>query len=82
MAPTEEADLNEPLAFLSWNGKTFPLIPTSRNVQKFTTEVIAVRGPNLLTLSGQGDDGDGLSVDNVKLIPFGSSTLSIKNGDF
>jgi hypothetical protein len=82
MAPTEEADLNKPLAFLTWNGKTFPLIPTSRKVEKFRTEVIAVRGPNLLTISGQGEDGEGLTVDNVKLIPVGSTTLSIKNGDF
>lgn len=41
-----------------------------------------MRGPNLITLSGQGVDGEGLSVDNVKLIPFGSSALAIKNGDF
>ena len=82
MAPTEEAELNTPLGELTWNGKVYPLVATSRKVQKFKVEVTAVRGPNLISISGQGKDGEGLSIDNIKLIPLGSSTLSIKNGDF
>lgn len=67
---------------MTWNGQEYPLKATSRKVQKFRVEVAAVRGPNLITLSGQGDDGKGLTVDNIKLIPFGASMLAIKNGNF
>lgn len=80
MAPTEKALLGKPLAVVSWNGQDYPLIPVNKKVQKFQTEVVAAKGPNMLTLSGQGPEG--LTIDNVKLTHLGSTDVFIKNGDF
>jgi len=44
--------------------------------------VIASRGQNLLTLEGQGKDGQGVTIDNVKFTPYGSSSQPVTNGDF
>lgn len=39
-------------------------------------------GTNFLSILGQGDDGEGLTVDNVKLTPLGASDVTVKNGGF
>ena len=82
MIPTSKAELNKPLATLSWNGQDFPLVPTSYSKNKFRVEVKAVRGPNQLMISGKGVDEQGLTVDNIQLIPFGSRANVLENGDF
>lgn len=36
----------------------------------------------MISISGQGKEGEGLSVDNIQLTPIGSDVLAIKNGNF
>jgi hypothetical protein len=71
-----------PLAYVHWNGQDYPLIANDKKVHIFKTVVIASRGFNQLVLSGKGKDGQGVTVDNVKLTPFSSTEGALANGDF
>ena len=71
-----------PLAGVSWNGQVFKVVARHRKINIFKIIVIASRGRNLLTLEGQAIDGEGVTIDNVKFTPYGSSSLAVSNGDF
>lgn len=36
----------------------------------------------MLTFEGQGKNGQGVTIDNVKFTPYGSSNQPVTNGDF
>ena len=79
---TANAELEVPLAEVSWNGKVFNIIAHNRNLNKFKIPIVASIGQNLLTFEGQGKNGEGVTIDNIKLIPYGSSSKLLSNGDF
>ncbi len=60
----------------------FKIIARHKRINNFKIIVIASRGRNLLTLEGQAIEGEGVTIDNVRFTPYGSSSLAVSNGDF
>jgi len=61
----------------SWNNQNFKIKPTNNKVQKFEVIVFASNGENTLSF-----EGEGITIDDVRLVPWGSSLSVLLNGAF
>ena len=67
-----------------WNGKKVSFItPNNYGINLFLAPVNVVQGVNRLTITGDGNSKiKGLTIDNVKLIRYGTSINIAKNPGF
>ena len=67
-----------------WNKKKIGhLAPKNYNIQTKSIDVVVNGGQNMLRIKGAGkSDGFGLTIDNVKLVRYGTTKNIVVNGDF
>ena len=67
-----------------WNGnRVSSITPNNYGINLFMAQVNVLQGTNRLTITGNGNSEiKGLTIDNVKLIRFGTSVNIVKNSGF
>lgn len=64
-------------ATCQWNNQKFKIKPTDKKVHRFETIVFASQGENSLSF-----EGEGITIDDVRLVPWGSAVSVLLNGGF
>lgn len=72
------------MADVLWNNQIiFSIVPVDHIIHSYSIQLIAHAGENRLQFEGAGiSDSYGLTIDNVKLIRFGTATDIVVNGGF